>query len=139
MWFLTHAWIVPALPALGFVLILLFGKKLLGPNRAHWIGIPLIVAAFVLSICTGIAWIQHTNQDVHSETASLAHVDPGCSHEAARAGAEVAHGSEATSSESTASSSESAASSSGEQSGEQESLTAPVVRCLTWFDSGPAK
>ena len=50
MWFLTHAWIIPALPALGFVLILLFGKRFLGPTRAHWIGVPLIAIAFVLAI-----------------------------------------------------------------------------------------
>ena len=28
MWFFTHVWIVPALMALSFLIILLFGKKM---------------------------------------------------------------------------------------------------------------
>ena len=34
MWFLTHAWIIPALLALSFLLILLFGKRM-PAVRAH--------------------------------------------------------------------------------------------------------
>ena len=37
MWFFTHVWIIPALMALSFLLILLFGKKL--PKKGAEIGI----------------------------------------------------------------------------------------------------
>src|SRR6478736_5923316 len=128
MWFLTHAWIIPALPALGFVLILLFGKRILGPTRAHWLGIPLVAIAFVLSICTGVAWIVHSNQPVPTEAASLRYVEPSCSHEAA-----LAHIEHASAESGTATSTENESESGGEQ------FSAPVVRCVAWFDSGPAK
>jgi NADH-quinone oxidoreductase subunit L len=128
MWFLTHAWIIPALPAAGFLLILLFGKSLLGPKRAHWLGIPLVAVAFVLAICTGVAWIVHSNQPVASEAASLRYVEPSCSHEAALAHTEASSGGSASST-----------SSSTESSSGEEKFSQPVVRCITWFDSGPAK
>ncbi|HKY16797.1 MAG TPA: NADH-quinone oxidoreductase subunit L [Microthrixaceae bacterium] len=147
-WFLTHAWIIPALPALGFVLILLFGKRFLGPTRAHWIGVPLIAVAFVLSICTGVAWIQHTNDphggplaDVQEECSRTVqatgseepaeHADEGPTegHAAAR-GRSVAqedHGTEATTTQE-----------GGEEHAEAEKHhdTQPVVRCVSWFDTG---
>jgi NADH-quinone oxidoreductase subunit L len=121
MWFLTHAWIIPALPALGFVVILFFGKRL-GPTRAHWFGIPLVAVAFVLAICTGIAWISHSNQDVPNETATLQYVDPGCSHAAA-----IAHTAE------TRTTTEGTSTEGAPSSGSEEHLTQPVVRCVSWF------
>ena len=51
MWFLTHAWIIPALPALGFLLTLFFGKKVLGaPGRRG----KIVNIASVLSFQGGI-------------------------------------------------------------------------------------
>ena len=43
---LTHAWLIPAIPALSFVLILFFGKKL--PRGGSEIGIAAVAIAFVL-------------------------------------------------------------------------------------------
>ena len=81
MWLLTHAWIIPALPALGFVLTLLFGKRILGPARAHWIGIPLVAVAFALSIGTAGAWISHSDHDepLTSEAATSTTYRPSAS------------------------------------------------------------
>jgi NADH-quinone oxidoreductase subunit L len=131
MWFLTHAWIVPALPTLGFVLTLLFGKKVLGAARAHWIGVTLVAIAFVLALCTAGAWIQHSNHDepLTSQSAAFAHVDPNCSTVSAgvRAGTfhlgdEAGHASEGG---------EAAAS-----TAEEESVSQPVVSCRNWWTNG---
>ena len=91
MWFLTHAWLIPALPALSFVLILLFGKKFLGPTRAHYIGIPFVLAAFVLSLLTAGAWVSRSNDHVDSEAAAMSGIDAKCS----EIGAAAAKGPEA--------------------------------------------
>ena len=36
-WFLEHAWLIPIVPAIGFALIILFGKRL--PMKGSEIGI----------------------------------------------------------------------------------------------------
>jgi NADH-quinone oxidoreductase subunit L len=46
---LDQAWIIPALPALGAVLLLLFGKRI-GEPKAGWIATGLMALAFVASI-----------------------------------------------------------------------------------------
>jgi len=124
MWFLTHAWIIPALPALGFVLTLFFGKKVLGAARAHWIGIPLVALAFVLALCTVGAWYSHST-DNHSTAATSAYADvsPSCS----RVSNDVHHGS------TTDLPKESAAGAAGAAA---EAPSQPVVRCLQWWRSG---
>jgi len=58
-WFLEHAWIIPLIPAVSFALILAVGKRL--PKGGSEIGILSIASSFVLSVLTGIAWIQHVN------------------------------------------------------------------------------
>ena len=58
-WFLEHAWIIPLIPAVSFVLILSIGKHL--PRQGSEIGILSICTSFVLACLTGIAWIQHVN------------------------------------------------------------------------------
>jgi NADH-quinone oxidoreductase subunit L len=55
-WFLTNAWLIPLLPALSFVVILLFGKKL--PSKGSEVGVASVAVSFVLAIGTAIAWIQ---------------------------------------------------------------------------------
>ncbi len=51
---LDHAWIIPALPALSFFLILFFGKKL--PMKGAEIGIGAVGTAFVLAIVSVVQW-----------------------------------------------------------------------------------
>ena len=46
-WLISHAWVIPALMTLSFVLILFFGRRL--PKRGAEIGITAIVASFVMS------------------------------------------------------------------------------------------
>jgi NADH-quinone oxidoreductase subunit L len=63
---LSNAWIIPALPAVSFILILFFGKKL--PGRGAELGIAAVGASFVLSVVAVIQWIDRVeNATGHSE------------------------------------------------------------------------
>jgi NADH-quinone oxidoreductase subunit L len=52
---LHNAWIIPALPALSFLLILFFGKR--APGKGAGIGIAALSASFVLSCVAVAQWI----------------------------------------------------------------------------------
>jgi NADH-quinone oxidoreductase subunit L len=67
-WFLTHAWVIPIIPAVAFVLILLFGKRL--PGKGAELGIAAIAASFVLALGTTIQWIQRVEDAGHGEGAA---------------------------------------------------------------------
>ena len=56
-WFLENVWIIPLLPALSFLGILFFGKRL--PKGGAELGIAAIGAAFILAILTNVAWLDH--------------------------------------------------------------------------------
>ena len=55
MFFLDNAWLVPLIPAVSFVLILLFGKRF--PRGGSEIGIFAVGASFVLSCGAVVQWI----------------------------------------------------------------------------------
>jgi NADH-quinone oxidoreductase subunit L len=57
MFFLENAWLIPAVMAASFVLILFFGKRL--PHGGAEIGVPAIVTSFGLSVLTAAQWISH--------------------------------------------------------------------------------
>src|SRR5690242_4841185 len=57
MIFLHHAWLVPLIPAVSYVLILLFGKRF--PKKGSEIGIFMVGASFVLSCGALVQWISH--------------------------------------------------------------------------------
>ncbi len=159
MWFFTHVWIIPALMALSFLLILLFGKKM--PRKGAEIGIVFVGAAFVLSLITAGNWISWTNDNPEghgagAEAVALSNVDASCSHVAAEAVAvgEAAEHGEATDSHADEGSGteEHGAGASAPATGEsaapvatgapaaegahEPSPTRPVARCATWFDTG---
>ena len=79
MWFFTHVWIIPALMALSFLLILLFGKKM--PKKGAEIGIVFVGAAFVLALITAGNWVTWRDDAPEGETeySALSEVDPSCS------------------------------------------------------------
>ena len=56
-WFLQNAWLIPLIPALSFIGILFFGKRL--PRGGSELGIAALLIVFLLSICTGFAWMDH--------------------------------------------------------------------------------
>ena len=162
MWFFTHVWIIPALMALSFLLILLFGKRL--PRKGSEIGIVFIGAAFVLALFTAgnwIAWQEDSPEGIGevAEGQALGEVDEDCSRVASEANAEANEeaalegegeghsesGAEGSEEGARGASSSAAASTEGESAAvaapaadekEPETITRPVARCVTWFDNG---
>src|SRR4051812_2548888 len=55
MFFLDKAWLIPLIPALSFVVILLFGKKM--PGHGSGVGIVAVSASFLLSCAAAFKWI----------------------------------------------------------------------------------
>ena len=82
-WFLRNAWLIPLLPALSFVGILFFGKRL--PRGGSELGIAALGVALLLSVCTGLAWMSHRDdyqgQEIHLSVVAVDHdgyaADPG--------------------------------------------------------------
>ena len=58
-WFLEHAWLIPIVPAIGFAIIILFGKKL--PMKGSEIGLLSMFASLVLAGGTAMQWIDRVN------------------------------------------------------------------------------
>ena len=54
-WLYQNVWLIPALPAASFLLILFFGKRL--PYKGAEIGLTAVGAAFVLAMLTTFTWI----------------------------------------------------------------------------------
>jgi len=54
---LDHAWLVPLFPALSFVAILFFGKRL--PKKGSELGIAAVGISWILSVITLVQWISH--------------------------------------------------------------------------------
>ncbi|MGI9607536.1 MAG: NADH-quinone oxidoreductase subunit 5 family protein [Acidimicrobiales bacterium] len=75
--FLENVWLIPLLPALSFVGILFFGKRM--PRGGAELGIAAVGLAFVLAIFTNVAWLSHRdNFDGVAQRATEAHhVDDG--------------------------------------------------------------
>ncbi len=62
-WFLENAWLIALIPAIGFALILGFGKKL--PMKGSEIGLASMAASLVLATGAGIQWMQRTDSASH--------------------------------------------------------------------------
>src|SRR6476469_2769663 len=70
MFFLDHAWLVPFIPAVSFVVILLFGKRF--PRQGSEVGIAAVGASFVLSCGALVQWINRVQDADHSHGAAAA-------------------------------------------------------------------
>ena len=69
-WFLEYAWIVPLLPALSFVGILFFGKRM--RYKGAELGIAAVGISFLLTVCAGFAWLDHRDNLVLPDQAHAA-------------------------------------------------------------------
>jgi NADH-quinone oxidoreductase subunit L len=58
-WFMTHAWLIPVIPAIGFAIIILLGKRL--PMKGSEVGMASLAASLVLSIGTAVQWINRVD------------------------------------------------------------------------------
>ena len=88
-WFLRNAWLIPLLPALSFVGILFFGKRL--PRGGSELGIAALGIALLLSVCTGLAWMSHRD-DYHGNETHLSVVAVDHDGRAADPGGHQVHG-----------------------------------------------
>src|SRR3954463_12022879 len=66
MFFLDQAWLIPLIPALSFVVILLFGKRM--PRHGSEVGVLSVGASFVLACGAVVGWITRV-QDAKGGTA----------------------------------------------------------------------
>ncbi|MGA0878601.1 MAG: NADH-quinone oxidoreductase subunit L [Ilumatobacteraceae bacterium] len=76
-WFLENAWLIPIVPAVAFVLIIFFGKKL--PKKGSELGVASMIGSLVLSLGAAWQWIQRVN-------GASSHSKEGMVHSAAEAG-----------------------------------------------------
>ena len=58
-WFLDNAWLIPVIPAVGFAIIIFFGKKL--PMKGSEIGLLSMFASLVLAGGAAMQWIDRVN------------------------------------------------------------------------------
>jgi len=58
-WFLENAWLVPVIPAIGFALIIFFGKQM--PKKGSEIGIASMLGSLFFSAMAAYQWIQRVN------------------------------------------------------------------------------
>ena len=171
MWFFTHVWIMPAVMAASFLVILLFGKRM--RFKGAEVGITAVAVCLLFALATATNWFIWGNNSPTvsadaptaeveaAEVGALSEVPSQCSNvvttlrdiesdaEEARAGGAEAPAGEgaAPAAPGSGGGAAPAAPGSGESAapaltgavtagaGEDETLTRPVVRCVTWFDS----
>ena len=68
MWFLEHSWLIPVVPAVGFFLIILFGKKM--PMKGSEFGIASMLTSLVVAGGTAYEWIQRVDEGAGGESTS---------------------------------------------------------------------
>ena len=114
---LTHAWIIPLVPALSFVAILAVGKRL--PRGGSEVGIASVAICFVLALAVGVGWINRVNHPPavagHGEAAAAEPVG----------GTEQANGTETPAAEGQA----------AVEGEEERHVTPPVQRHVTWLEN----
>src|SRR3954452_12883156 len=86
MFFLDKAWLIPLIPALSFVVILLFGKRM--PRHGSEVGIVAVGASFVLACGAVVRWIMRV-QDAKGGSA-LGALGRSIGHLGAEGGGEAA-------------------------------------------------
>ncbi|MEY3679703.1 MAG: NADH-quinone oxidoreductase subunit [Actinomycetota bacterium] len=58
-WFLENAWLIPIVPAVAFVLIIFFGKRL--PMKGSELGVASMIGSLVLALGAAYQWIQRVD------------------------------------------------------------------------------
>ena len=116
---LKNAFVIPLLPAISFVLILVFGKRFKDGTLVHYLGIATVAVAFVLSLVAAGQWI-----DRSENVAADAHAEEfiGGSAATVAGDATLLLGTEATETEG--------------EGGEHAPTAGPVINQITWLQSG---
>ena len=58
MWMLENAFVIPLIPAISFVAILFLGKRYIGADRVHIVGIGALGLVWLLSAVAAFQWTQ---------------------------------------------------------------------------------
>ena len=133
-WFLETAWLIPALPALSFFLILFFGKKM--KYKGAEFGITAIALSLILAVCCAGQWINQVDnasknyekvssyetQDKYDDASNL-----------------IAEENQATEPIEVASGEEINLYAAGEESGYDAVAVDAVIERFTWWETGGKK
>ncbi|MFM7871453.1 MAG: NADH-quinone oxidoreductase subunit L, partial [Actinomycetota bacterium] len=84
-WFLENAWLIPIVPAVAFVLIIFFGKRL--PRKGSELGVLSMLGSLVLSVGAAWQWIQRVNGASSHSMEDMAHSAAKAAGKAAEHGA----------------------------------------------------
>jgi NADH-quinone oxidoreductase subunit L len=68
---LDQAWLIPTIPAVSFVLILFFGKRL--PRKGSELGILAVGSSFVLACVAGVQWINRLDDSATEKVKPVIH------------------------------------------------------------------
>jgi len=122
---LTHAFIIPLIMAVSFLVILAVGKRL--PRGGSEIGIAAVAVCFVLALASGYGWYDRTNHPPEVDHAT----------EEAHATGEAAAGEQVDEDEAAADDEHADEAAAGEDDGhgseEAHHVVPPVIRNVTWF------
>lgn len=114
-WFLENVWLIPAIMATSFAVILLFGKRF--PEKlTAGIGILAVSCSLVIGVGSATQWIQRVNHPPVVETTTDAVEVEGGAVETGEAQATVTEEAEAG-----------------------HHAVPPVIKTVTWFESGSHK
>src|SRR6478672_12502947 len=68
---LDQAWLIPTIPAVSFVLILFFGKRL--PRKGSELGILAVGSSFVLACVAAVQWINRLDDSATEKVKPVIH------------------------------------------------------------------
>ena len=127
---LRYAWVIPLLPAISFVLILLFGKRM--PRKGSEIGIAFVGVACALAFVAAFQWVERVN-DVSSGGAETEEHGAVVQHGRSAA---VAAGEEHEGEEEGGGGAEEEGGGHAEEAAAEHHEVEPVLTEATWFESG---
>ena len=133
-WFLETAWLIPALPALSFFLILFFGKKM--KYKGAEFGITAIALSLILAVCCAGQWInQVDNASKNYEKVSSYETEDNYD----EASNLIAEENQPTEPIEVASGEEINLYAAGEESGYEAVAVDAVIERFTWWETGGKK
>ena len=73
MWILENAFLIPLIPAISFVVILLFGRSVIGVERVQKVGITAVGIVWILSMIAAVSWITRVEDSTSPKSGDAEH------------------------------------------------------------------
>ena len=73
MWIIENAFLIPLIPAVSFLVILLFGRSVIGADRVHKVGITAVGIVWILSMIAAVSWITQVEDATSSKSDDAEH------------------------------------------------------------------